>query len=165
LSQLISVREAQERILQAFTAGTTVEVPLNQALRRVLAQPIRASQDLPPFANSSMDGFAVRSEDVRTASADHPVVLHVIQDIPAGSVPKLTNGAQEASRIMTGAAVPAGTDSVIPVEVTMPGEDGKQVKIYKPASAGQYIRPRGEDIQRTEPPGRRLDRIIGYFNR
>ncbi len=147
MSQLLSVREAQERIVQVFTPKSMVEVDLVHAYHRVLAQPIQATQDLPPFANSSMDGFAVRGEDLQHASKGHPVVLRVIQDIPAGTVPTMVNGSKEASRIMTGAVLPEGANSVVPKEETTLQEDGRLVVISRPISTGQFIRPRGEDIK------------------
>ncbi len=119
---------------------------VHQAIGRVLAQPIQSSQDLPPFDNSSMDGYAVRSQDIAKASPENPVILHVIQNIPAGTVPQLNNGEKQASRIMTGAAIPTGVDAVVPIEDTQTQGDGDQVMINLPASAGQYIRPRGQDI-------------------
>ncbi|MGB8982999.1 MAG: gephyrin-like molybdotransferase Glp [Anaerolineales bacterium] len=150
---LLSVDQARQRILSHFQPVTTETLPLTGCSNRVLAQDIRAANDLPPFDNSSMDGFAVRATDVKEAAADSPRSLRVIADIPAGSHPTVSLGAGEAARIMTGAPTPTGADTVIPVEDTdfnnrdagtpAPGK----VKILKPAEPGANIRPRGMDIR------------------
>src|SRR6266508_3950432 len=115
---LLSVDQARERILSHFQPVTTETLPLAGCSNRVLAQDIAATNDLPPFNNSSMDGFAVRAADVVDASSDSPRSLHVVADIPAGSQPTISLAAGEAARIMTGAPVPDGADAVIPVEDT-----------------------------------------------
>jgi len=150
---LLSVDQARQRILSHFQPVTTETLPLTGCSNRVLAQDIRAANDLPPFDNSSMDGFAVRAEDVKEAAAASPRSLRVIADIPAGSHPTVSLGAGEAARIMTGAPTPPGADAVVPVEDTdfnnrdagtpAPGE----VRIFKPAEPGANIRPRGMDIR------------------
>ncbi|HMN60568.1 MAG TPA: molybdopterin molybdotransferase MoeA [Anaerolinea sp.] len=159
MDSLLAVRDAQGKILQVFSPKPLVEIDLEQAFHRILAQPVRASQDLPAFANSSMDGFAVRSQDVTAASPDQPVWLEIIQDIPAGSVPRIANGPQQASRIMTGAPLPDGADAVIPVEEAALHPSGSRVAFHRPVSPGQYIRPIGQDIRRGEqvlPAGKEL---------
>src|SRR5690349_16380557 len=115
---LLSVDQARERILSHFQPVPTETLPLEGCLRRVLAQDVVAGDDMPPFHNSSMDGFAVRAEDVAHARQDSPRSLRVVADIPAGSHPTISLGEGEAARIMTGAAVPAGADAIVPVENT-----------------------------------------------
>src|SRR5512138_3776861 len=115
---LLSVDQARERILSNFQPVTTETLSLAGCSQRVLAQDIRAANDLPPFDNSSMDGFAVRAADITDATAASPRSLRVVADIPAGSHPTISLGPGEAARIMTGAPVPVGADTVVPVEET-----------------------------------------------
>src|SRR5687768_7420407 len=112
---LLSVDEARGRILSHFQPVATEELPLMECAHRVLAQDISATTDLPPFDNSSMDGFALRVADLLDAS---PRSLRVVADIPAGLSPTISLAPGEAARIMTGAQVPQGADAVIPVEDT-----------------------------------------------
>ncbi len=149
---LLSVDQARERILSRFQPVTIETLSLAGCSKRVLAQDIIAPNDLPPFDNSSMDGFAVRAADVADATTDSPRSLRVVADIPAGSHPTIFLKAGEAARIMTGGPVPQGADVVIPVEDTgfnerdagTPAPD--EVQVFRPADAGWNIRPRGMDI-------------------
>jgi molybdopterin molybdotransferase len=120
------------------------EVPLREAHGRVLAEALLAGIALPPFDNSAMDGYAVRSADVAGATADSPVTLPVAADIPAGrtDVPPLAAGT--AHRIMTGAPLPAGADAVVQVEHTDGG--GEQVCVFRGPVAGTSVRRTGEDV-------------------
>lgn len=155
---LLSVAEARQRLLEAFTQVDAERIPLAHAVGRVLAEPIVSKLDLPLFANSSMDGFAVRSADVAAADPDRPVELYVVGDIPAGQVFQDKVGPGEAVRIMTGAPLPRGADAVIPVEATdqyreeMTTEAGSpvQVRIYRSAGPGDYVRPKGQDVSQGE---------------
>ncbi|MBN2117066.1 MAG: molybdopterin molybdotransferase MoeA [Anaerolineales bacterium] len=150
---LLSVDQARERILSSFRPVTTETLPLTGCSDRVLAQDIVAANDLPPFDNSSMDGFAVRAADLLEATAASPRRLRVVADIPAGSHPTIFLASGEAARIMTGAPIPDGADAVVPVEDTdfnnrdagtpAPGE----VQIFKSVKTGANRRPRGMDIQ------------------
>src|SRR5919198_3300312 len=115
---LLSVDQARERILSHFQPVTTETLPLAGCATRVLAQAITATSDLPPFNNSSMDGFAVQAADVSEADSDSPRSLRVVADIPAGSYPTIVLSSGQAARIMTGAPVPEGADAVVPVEDT-----------------------------------------------
>ncbi len=149
---LLSVDQARERILSHFQPVTTETLPLAGCSNRVLAQDIVAPNDLPPFDNSSMDGFAVRAADVAEGRADSPRSLRVVGDIPAGSHPTISLGPGEAARIMTGAPVPEGADAVVPVEDTNFNDRDAgapapaEVQVFKPAKPGWNIRPRGMDI-------------------
>jgi molybdopterin molybdotransferase len=149
---LLSVDQARERILSHFQPVPTETLSLRECSNRVLAQDISASNDFPPFDNSSMDGFAVRAADVAGATNDSPRSLRVVADIPAGSHPMISLSKGEAARIMTGAPVPAGADAVVPVEDTNFNDRDagtpppETVQILKPAKSGSNIRPRGMDI-------------------
>ena len=140
----ISVREAVESGLEAVERLETEEVPLEESLGRVLAEAAVSPIDQPPWDNSAMDGYATRSDDVRGASAASPVRLRVVDAIPAGGFPSRPIAAGEAARIMTGAPVPEGADTVVRVEHTDAGET--VVKIRNHHDAGRNIRRRGEDL-------------------
>ena len=148
----LSVADASAHMLAGVTPVGVEDLPLAQSLGRVLAQDVTSTVALPPRDNASMDGFAVRAEDVSRASADAPVRLRVIETIAAGSLPTRAVRAGEASRIMTGAYVPHGVDSVIRVEDTE--VDGEEVVIRDARDARRNIRLRGEDIT----PGRAVVR-------
>lgn len=153
---MLSVDEALDKILAHFTPLLPERIPAGQALGRVLAQDVIAGHDLPPFANSSMDGYAVRAADVAAAGADHPVRLAVVADIPAGRWSETPIGPGQAARIMTGAAMPPGTDAVVPVEQTddPPGKFSgtsrpapAEIGIMAAVETGGYVRPAGEDVR------------------
>ena len=120
-------------------------VRLDAALGRVLARDVVSPVSLPPWDNSSMDGYAVRAEDVRAASADSPIVLPVTETVAAGAVASRALAPHTAIRIMTGAPIPEGADSVIRVEDTDRGE--QEVRIRDSRDAGRNVRPRGEDVR------------------
>jgi len=123
----------------------------------VLATDVAAQNDLPSFDNSSMDGFAVIAADLAHATPASPRTLNVVADIPAGTSPDVTLVPGQAARIMTGAPMPEGADAVIPVEDTdfqdrSPGVHApKTVTIYKSLKSGDYVRPRGTDVQTGQP--------------
>jgi molybdopterin molybdotransferase len=129
-------------------ARPAAAVALTQAQGLVLADDVVAELALPVFDNSAMDGYAVRAEDTSDATPEHPVVLPVAEDIPAGRTDELTLQPETAHRIMTGAPVPAGTTAVVPVEDTDGGSEsgGASVSIRKPRPPGAHIRRAGEDV-------------------
>ncbi len=149
---LLSVDEARERILSHFHPVKTETLPLAESSNRVLAEDIHAADDLPLFDNSSMDGFAIRANDSTNATPDSPRRLRVVADIPAGTSPTVSIGPGEAARIMTGAHMPEGADSVVPVEETdfhdrsAGATAPKEVQIFKSAKLGANVRLRGIDI-------------------
>ena len=162
---LLSVNQARERILSQLNPVSTELLKLTGCANRVLAQDIAASTDLPPFDNSSMDGFAVRAVDVANTTGASPQRLGVVADIPAGSAPTIFLAPGQAARIMTGAQVPEGADAIVPVEETdFDSRDAgspppEQVLILKAAQPGANIRTRGMDIKAGEivlKKGRRL---------
>jgi molybdopterin molybdotransferase len=140
----VGVAEASSHMLAGIEALGSEPVPLADALGRVLAGDAIAGIALPPWDNASMDGFAVRAADVCGASRDRPARLRVTGTVAAGQRSTLTVGSLEAIRIMTGAPVPAGADSVVRVEDTT--TDGATVDVTDPRDAGRNIRPRGEDV-------------------
>ncbi|MBI2544909.1 MAG: hypothetical protein HYW16_06810, partial [Candidatus Rokubacteria bacterium] len=159
---MISVGEGQAHILAQVTSVTSPElIPVAQALGRVLADDLRAPFDVPPADNSAVDGYAVAGSDIPAAGT---ATLHVIADLPAGSVFDGTVKPGQAVRIMTGAPMPAGTDTVVPQELVERARD--QVKVPTTAK-GSNVRLSGEDGQARQDgeglgrgggPQRRRDR-------
>jgi molybdopterin molybdotransferase len=145
---MISVEDALHKILEVFAPLGQEKVNILNSLGRVIGEDIYATRDIPPRDNSAMDGYALRWEDTRGASREKPVVLNVIENLPAGAIPQKAVGKGESSRIMTGAPVPDGADAVVRVEDT--AKQGRKVKIFVEAEEGQDIRFAGEDIKDGE---------------
>ena len=145
---MIPVDEALDKILSHVLPLGFEKVSLLDALGRVIGEDIYAKRNIPPLDNSAMDGYALKSEDVRKASQNHPVRLVVIEDLPAGFISTKTIEKGKAIRIMTGAPIPKGADTVIPVEVTKK-EDGF-VLIFNAAGPGENIRESGEDVKQGD---------------
>lgn len=146
MSQLLSCSEALARIhAQALTLKTEM-VTVAQALGRVLAEAVHSRETVPAFANSAMDGFAVRAEETLAASEKSPVTLTIAGLTAAGDAPSLqARGAQTAWRIMTGAPLPRDYDAVIPIEHV--AVNGDQLRITAPANSGDHCRAAGEDFR------------------
>ena len=150
---MILVEEALERVLADVRPLTPARVPLADANGLVLSEDVRSAVSIPPLPNSAMDGYAVRADDVAAAGQDSPVVLPVIGEIAAGSPPEpaVTPGA--AVRIMTGAPIPSGADTIVRFEDT--DEESRREKglpldaigIYASPRLGMSIRAAGEDVQ------------------
>ena len=153
---LTPIDVAKDTLLSKFSLLSIESVPLSCAAGRVLARDVDSHFDLPLFDNSSMDGFAVRSVDVVGATKDSPILLRVVADIPAGEAPTEIIRHNQAARIMTGAALPAGADAVVRLEDTDVGirDAGSaapdQVEIFFPAPEGENVRPSGEDVCKGE---------------
>lgn len=151
---MISVEAAREQVLSRIGVLQPERVPLLDALGRVLAQGVVSDIDVAPFDNSAMDGYAVHATDVTNASDDSPVVLDVIEYIPAGVAPSLAVGAGQASRIMTGAPMPEGADAVVMVEKTRVGPEGggpgDSVQIVASVKNGENVRRRAEEVRAGE---------------
>jgi molybdopterin molybdotransferase len=145
---MLSVSEAVQRIMADVRPLAIERVPLLDALGRVLAEPVVAPLTLPPWNNSAMDGYAVRGADVERASDGSPVVLEVRETVAAGQTPSGPVTAGTAVRIMTGAPVPDGADSVVRVEDTDGGTS--RVTIRDARDAYRNVRPRGEDFHADE---------------
>ena len=170
---MIKVDEALKVILNVVKQLESEKIPLIKGLGRVLSEDIHAGSDIPGFDNSAMDGYAIRFSDTINASKPKPKTLEVICDIKAGDEPKASLKENQAARIMTGAIIPKGSDSVIMVEDTekcptsevakgdfrsRTGQKG-YVKIFKEVKSGENIRKKGEDIKKGElviPGGKEL---------
>jgi molybdopterin molybdotransferase len=147
---MISVEEALERILTQITPLTVTQVPLSEALGLVLAEDVVAQEDIPPFANSAMDGFALLSQDSRPRDGQSPR-LRITGEIAAGYVADHAVESGTVMRIMTGAPVPPGADAVIQVELTRSqGPENEWVEILEAVAPGNNIRPAGEDMHRGQ---------------
>jgi len=177
VNDLLSVEEALDRILATIAEPVSTEqVAVVDALGRVLAEPAMSATALPPWDNSAMDGYAIRSTDVAGAQETSPVVLAVVGEVRAGSAPDRVVGRGTAVRIATGAPRPEGADAVVPVEETTPlGADGvptgprgqdatgplpARVAVHRAVTAGGSIRRAGSDLaegDRLLDPGMTLN--------
>jgi molybdopterin molybdotransferase len=140
---MLSVEEALEQILSRVRRLPTERVDLLAALGRVLAEPVRSTRVIPPWPNSSMDGYAVRARDTRPGAT-----LAMIGRVVAGTLAERAVGAGEAMRIFTGAPLPEGADAVVPQEDV--DAAGTQVTLRTAAETGAYVRPAGEDVRRGD---------------
>jgi len=163
MRELLSVEDALAAVLRAVPFPLpTEELPVVAARGWVLASPVVAATDLPPWDNSAMDGYAVRAVDVAGASEDVPVRLAVHGEVAAGRAPDVAVGRRAAVRIATGAPLPAGADAVVQVELTTPvdaagtlGPRGRDaagplpafVLVHASVRRGVNVRPRGEDVR------------------
>lgn len=149
----ITVEQALEAILSHFAPLEAERVPLHAALGRVLAEDVFAEEDLPPFPNAAMDGYAVQSADVAEAHRDAPARLQVIGEVAAGQEATVAVQPGTAVRVMTGAPLPAGADAVVPLEQTDEAGAALErgwVRVLGAVPAGQHIRRAGEDVRRGE---------------
>ncbi|CAG7638117.1 molybdotransferase-like divisome protein Glp [Actinacidiphila bryophytorum] len=162
-----SVTEHLDSILGQLTPLEAIELQLLDAQGCVLVEDVTVPVALPPFENSSMDGYAVRVADTQAATREHPAVLEVIGDVAAGSDALPSVGPGQAARIMTGAPLPPGAEAVVPVEwtdggtgggpaTTMaahsldPSGAGGEVRVHQGAGKGQFVRARGSDVAAGE---------------
>ncbi|UGY91894.1 gephyrin-like molybdotransferase Glp [Streptomyces gobiensis] len=163
-SETWSVDEHLEDILRAVRPLEPIELPLQEAQGCVLVEDVLVPASLPPFDNSSMDGYAVRTADVEGASEEFPAVLTVIGDVAAGSAELPSVAPGQAARIMTGAPLPPGAEAIVPVEWTDGGTGGGpatamtahsadpaaatgEVRVHRAARPRQHVRARGSDVQ------------------
>ncbi|MEU1024704.1 molybdopterin molybdenumtransferase MoeA, partial [Streptomyces sp. NPDC005904] len=161
---LWSVQEHLDDVLATVRPLEPIELQLLDAQGCVLVEDVTVPVSLPPFDNSSMDGYAVRVADVADASEEFPAVLHVVGDVAAGPGERPTVGAGQAARIMTGAPLPPGAETVVPVEWTDGGlgegpvtgmrahsaaPEGAfgEVRVHRPAEARAHVRARGSDVR------------------
>ena len=143
----LSVDEAHRAILAHADLLPRERVPMADALGRALAEDLAARTALPPWDNAAMDGYAVRAADIADATDEHPRSLSVIGQVRAGDLPDRELGDGQAIRIMTGAPVPPGADSVVRVEDTdAEGTEGTVV-VIRNRDAGRNVRPGGEDMR------------------
>jgi len=143
---MIAVREAMDRILAGVAALPEEEVPLLAAQDLVLAETVTSPLDLPAHTNSAMDGYAVRSADVKGATREAPKRMRVVESVAAGGFPAKAIGPGEATRIFTGAPLPEGADGVIRQEDTE--ASGNDVAILDDRDAGRNFRLAGEDLRK-----------------
>jgi molybdopterin molybdotransferase len=142
--ELVSVEDHRDRILSAIKPLPAFDQPLMEAFGLAAAEDVHATVPLPGFDNSAMDGYAVAHADVADAAQDSPVHLPVVGEIGAGQATLLALSPGTAAKIMTGAPVPAGADSVVPYEWTDRGV--AQVVISRAPEKGQHVRPQGQDV-------------------
>ena len=152
-ADMLSVEEAYERIIACFSPLEPERKPILDALGQVLAEDVVSPLHLPPLDNSAMDGYAVRYQDIVQAGPDSPKVLEVTGQVAAGQMPAQEVSEGSAIRIMTGAPVPSGADTVVPFEDTdemkRKGEGLSlgEIGILQELPQGSHVRPAGEDVQ------------------
>lgn len=154
---LLPVEDVRERVLAKIEPLPPLELPLTDASGCVVAADVLSEVDLPEFASSAMDGYAVRAADLRDAAPDDPIELKVVGRALIGQRPEATVGIGEAVQIATGAPIPAGADAIIPIEDIEGG--GDRVRTFGPVAEGRHVRPRGEDVKQGDvlvPKGKRL---------
>ena len=145
---MISVDEALKEILEAISPLGLEKVNILDALGRVIGEDIYAGRAIPPKDNSAMDGYALRAVDSHGTSPEKPLFLDVVEVIPAGSIPAKRIEPGQAARIMTGAPLPEGADSVIRMEDTRKEEN--RVALLVEIKKGRYVRREGEDVRQGE---------------
>ncbi len=145
IAGLISVEDARERVLSQIHPLAPLQLPLTEAFGCVVAEDAVSDRDLPEFASSAMDGFAVRSSDVVEATPDRPIDLKIVGRAMIGRRPEAVVGGGEAVRIATGAPIPAGADAVVPIENASAVDE--VVTVFDAPPTGQHIRPAGEDVK------------------
>lgn len=147
----MTVEQARDLLLERVGVLDAQHVGVLDALGRVLARDMTSDIDVPPFDSSARDGFAVRAEELATASEDAPVELRVVERIAAGMAPTRAVGPGEAARIMTGAPVPTGADAIVMAEhatvLEGDGGEGSLVRLPHPAAPGEHVRRRGEEVR------------------
>jgi len=141
--EMAPLEDVQREVLRSCSPLPPVKVQLSDSLGLVLAADVRAPRDLPPFDNTAMDGYAVRSGDTSAA----PVELAVIGVLAAGAAPALSLEPGTAIQIMTGAPIPPGADGIAIVERTEPGSKQGTVRVLDRVSPGEYIRRAGSDLR------------------
>ena len=154
IPEMISLEDARELVLSRVSALGVEEVGVLDVIGRVAAEDLTSDIDIAPFAHSAMDGFAVRAAQLSSASADAPVELDVIAEVPAGAWFEGEIGEGQCVRIMTGAPLPTSTDAVVKYEVvdivSGEGREGSRVSFAKPAGVGDNVRSAGEEAQAGE---------------
>jgi molybdopterin molybdotransferase len=141
---MLSVEEARQQMLNTIPVLPTEKREILNCAGYVLAEALHAEENIPPFDNSAMDGFAVRAADVQNASETKPAVLTVVETIAAGYAPTKQVAPGQTSRIMTGAMMPEGADAVVMQEVTQ--RDGDEVKIFEGVDKTGNVRFTGESV-------------------
>lgn len=149
MTGLTQLYDAQKVVLDAAPVLGLEKISILDAMGRVLGEDIVAERANPPWDNSAMDGFAVRWEDIKQEhTVQKPITLLVIEDVPAGTMPSKAVGPGQAIRIMTGAPIPHGADTVLKVEDTEQTPDS--IRVFKAEPKGSNIRPQGEDVKKGD---------------
>jgi molybdopterin molybdotransferase len=146
---LISLEEAQALVLEAAAPLDTELVPLNKANGRVLAEEVRSFHDEPAIAQAAVDGYAVRSAEVTSASPQRGILLSVVGETSAGHKRRLEVKQGEAVRVMTGGSVPGGADAVVPQEL-VETVDKTGIRVMRPVASGDHLIPVGAEFQRGQ---------------
>lgn len=141
----LTVEQHLETILRGVGPLAPYDQPLLESLGLPIHQDFVSPHDLPRFDNSSMDGYAVRAQDIVDATRDNPVTLPVVGEIAAGSARPFAISANTAVKIMTGAPIPKGADAIVPIEATDQGKS--RVAVYRAIEAGTYIRRQADDVK------------------
>lgn len=155
---MVEMAEIVCRIKSHLPPLKVERVSLPEAVGRIVAEDLFAPEDVPSYPRSAMDGYAVRAEDIAAASRENPVILTVVDQIPAGSAPQRPLGKGEAAAIATGAPMPEGADTVVRVEDTKPVNPsdhpfvpvGEKVAILVATPKGKNVSPVGEDVRKGE---------------
>ncbi len=142
---MISLEAAREKVLARLKPLASEEVDILSGWGRVLAQDVYAGQNVPPVDNSAMDGYAVRAVDLKGAGPETPLSLKVVGEVAAGTAYTAMLREGEAVSIMTGAPIPEGADTIVPVEYTKQAEN--RVRLYLSPNPGDHIRRAGEDLR------------------
>jgi molybdenum cofactor synthesis domain-containing protein len=147
---VIPLADAQAHVLERVSPLPVVRLRSVDALGCVLAETVTSPEDVPPFANTAMDGYAVHAADVAGASPDAPVELPVVAEVAAGHPAERALAPGEAMRIFTGAPIPDGADAVVMVERTARVDDGRRVAIEAEVPVGEAVREAGDDLRRGD---------------
>ena len=149
-ADMLSVEDAREKILSKFKILNPVQINILESVGSVISEDIISEINVPPLDNSAMDGYAVIKNDLLKADDENIIYLDVIEEIPAGTIPKLSLSPGQASRIMTGAPIPSGSDAVVPFEDTNELENNDKNKIGIKISVKnlENIRKKSEDIKK-----------------
>jgi len=155
-ADMLSVEEARNEVLALVKVLNHEDVHLMESLGQVIAEDIYAGLDIPPFQNSAMDGYAVRHQDIKGASPNNAITLKVVGSIAAGQIAKVALPEGAAIRIMTGAPLPLGANTVVPFEETdelvrkKSDETVDEVSVFHEFSKGEFVRPAAEDVRKGE---------------
>ena len=153
-ADMLSVEEARDKVLDLVKVLDNEEVGLMESIGQVIAEDIYAELDIPPFQNSAMDGYAVRHQDIKGASPNRAVTLKVVGSVAAGQMAKVELPKGTAIRIMTGAPLPPGADTVVPFEETdelirkKPTGVVDEVSVLAEFPKGEFVRPAAEDVRK-----------------
>ncbi|MBQ9931687.1 MAG: molybdopterin molybdotransferase MoeA [Firmicutes bacterium] len=158
MKKSIGFVEARQILMDVVTPVGTEKISLSSSFGRILAQSLTAQENIPPFDRSPYDGYALRAEDTALASENSPVTLQVLEEIPAGAIPTRVITEGTAAKILTGAPIPAGANTVVMYEKTSFTETS--VTVFSPLKAGDNIVCAGEDVRQGQvlaQCGQRID--------